>query len=100
VHALDDVQLRVEAHRITGLIGPNGVGKTTLFNCTTGLGSALRREVTLIEPAYAIARRSISRVAAALLLVMLRYKPAGLVPERLACLPVPPATAERYQPTA
>jgi ABC-type branched-subunit amino acid transport system ATPase component len=37
VHALDRVQLRVEAHRITGLIGPNGAGKTTLFNCITGV---------------------------------------------------------------
>ena len=37
VHALEAVQLRVEAHRITGLIGPNGAGKTTLFNCISGL---------------------------------------------------------------
>jgi branched-chain amino acid transport system permease protein len=36
---------------------------------------------------------------AVLLLVMLRYKPSGLVPERLTRLPVPPA-APRYQPTA
>jgi branched-chain amino acid transport system permease protein len=38
-------------------------------------------------------------LVAALLLVMLRYKPAGLLPERLARFPVPPA-AGRYQPTA
>ena len=37
-------------------------------------------------------------LVAALLLVMLRYKPAGLLPERLARLPVPPDG--RYQPTA
>jgi len=39
---------------------------------------------------------------AALLIVMLRYKPTGLVPERLPRLPVPPAPppATRYQPTA
>jgi branched-chain amino acid transport system ATP-binding protein len=37
VHALDGVDLRVEAHRITGLIGPNGAGKTTLFNCVSGV---------------------------------------------------------------
>jgi branched-chain amino acid transport system permease protein len=36
---------------------------------------------------------------AALLLVMLRYKPGGLVPEPTTRLPVPP-TAPRYQPTA
>jgi len=39
---------------------------------------------------------------AALLIVMLRYKPTGLVPERLPRLPVPPVPppATRYQPTA
>jgi ABC-type branched-subunit amino acid transport system ATPase component len=37
VHALGGVDLRVEAHRITGLIGPNGAGKTTLFNCISGV---------------------------------------------------------------
>ena len=39
---------------------------------------------------------------AALLIVMLRYKPTGLVPERLPRLPVPPVPppAARYQPTA
>jgi branched-chain amino acid transport system ATP-binding protein/neutral amino acid transport system ATP-binding protein len=37
VHALRRVDLRVEAHRITGLIGPNGAGKTTLFNCISGV---------------------------------------------------------------
>jgi branched-chain amino acid transport system ATP-binding protein/neutral amino acid transport system ATP-binding protein len=37
VHALEGVQLRVEARRITGLIGPNGAGKTTLFNCISGV---------------------------------------------------------------
>ncbi len=37
IHALGGVDLKVEAHRITGLIGPNGAGKTTLFNCITGV---------------------------------------------------------------
>ena len=37
VHALRGVDLSVEAGRITGLIGPDGAGKTTLFNCITGL---------------------------------------------------------------
>jgi branched-chain amino acid transport system permease protein len=36
---------------------------------------------------------------AAFLLVMLRYKPTGLVPEAMTRLPVPPP-ATRYQPTA
>jgi branched-chain amino acid transport system permease protein len=38
-------------------------------------------------------------LVAALLLVMLRYKPSGLIPERLAHYPVPPDRSG-YQPTA
>ena len=38
-------------------------------------------------------------LVAALLLVMLRYRPAGLLPERLTRFPVPPEKG-RYQPTA
>ena len=37
VFAVEDVSLRLEAGRIYGLIGPNGSGKTTFFNCITGL---------------------------------------------------------------
>ena len=37
---------------------------------------------------------------AALLIVMLRYKPTGLIPEQLPRIPVPSTPAERYQPTA
>ena len=37
VHALNGVDLDVEAGTITGLIGPNGAGKTTLFHCVSGL---------------------------------------------------------------
>jgi hypothetical protein len=36
---------------------------------------------------------------AVLLIVMLRFKPTGLVPERLPRIPVPPA-AVPHQPTA
>ena len=37
VHALQGVDLDVDAGMITGLIGPNGAGKTTLFNVVSGL---------------------------------------------------------------
>jgi len=37
VHALNGVDLDVDAGTITGLIGPNGAGKTTLFNCVSGV---------------------------------------------------------------
>ncbi len=35
--ALDDVSFEVEENSIHGIIGPNGSGKTTMFNCITGL---------------------------------------------------------------
>jgi neutral amino acid transport system ATP-binding protein len=36
VVAVDDCSLRVQQGSITGLIGPNGSGKTTIFNLVTG----------------------------------------------------------------
>jgi branched-chain amino acid transport system ATP-binding protein len=35
--ALDKVSFTVESGKIHGIIGPNGSGKTTMFNCITGL---------------------------------------------------------------
>ncbi len=37
IRALNDVSLQVEAGERVGLIGPNGTGKTTLFNCLLGI---------------------------------------------------------------
>ena len=37
VVALDKLDLAVHSNRILGLIGPNGSGKTTFFNVTTGI---------------------------------------------------------------
>jgi branched-chain amino acid transport system ATP-binding protein len=37
LRALDGLDLRVEAGEIVGLIGPNGSGKTTVFNVITGI---------------------------------------------------------------
>ena len=37
IRALDRVDLCVEKGSIHGIIGPNGSGKTTFFNCVTGL---------------------------------------------------------------
>jgi neutral amino acid transport system ATP-binding protein len=36
IHALDTCSIGVEQGSITGLIGPNGSGKTTMFNIMTG----------------------------------------------------------------
>ena len=35
--ALNEVSFEIESGRIHGIIGPNGSGKTTMFNCITGL---------------------------------------------------------------
>ncbi len=35
--ALDKVSFTIKSGRIHGIIGPNGSGKTTMFNCITGL---------------------------------------------------------------
>nr|MBA2814656.1 branched-chain amino acid ABC transporter permease [Candidatus Pantoea persica] len=36
IKALNDVSLRVQRGSVTLLIGSNGAGKTTVFNCLTG----------------------------------------------------------------
>src|SRR6266700_2154852 len=36
IHALDDCSINVDQGSITGRIGPNGSGKTTMFNIMTG----------------------------------------------------------------
>ena len=35
--AVDSVGMTVHAGEIVGLIGPNGAGNTTFFNCLTGI---------------------------------------------------------------
>jgi branched-chain amino acid transport system ATP-binding protein len=45
--ALNSVDLSIERNSITALIGPNGSGKTTFFNCITGIYKPTRGEVTL-----------------------------------------------------
>ncbi|MBA3233741.1 MAG: ABC transporter ATP-binding protein [Propionibacteriales bacterium] len=43
--ALDDVSFHISEGEILGLIGPNGTGKTTCFNVTTGVYTPTKGEV-------------------------------------------------------
>jgi len=67
VHALQDVNIRVDQGEIVGLIGPNGSGKTTLINVISGVMPASSGRVALGEgsweyrPAYRVARSGIAR---------------------------------------
>ena len=51
IHAVDGVSLSIEGGRITGLIGPNGGGKSTLLMLIAGLirPSAGRVEVSRLS---------------------------------------------------
>jgi branched-chain amino acid transport system ATP-binding protein len=50
LRAVQDLALRVEEGEILGLIGPNGSGKTTVFNLITGLYRASAGRITLTRP--------------------------------------------------
>jgi len=52
LRAVDDFSLEVAAGEFIGLIGPNGCGKTTTFNCISGLLEATGGEVEIFgQPA-------------------------------------------------
>lgn len=81
VRALDGVDFVVERGLIHGLIGPNGSGKTTFFNCVTGLLPATEgeiffknRDITRLKPHH-IAK-----------LGMARTFQGGLVVPSMTCL--------------
>lgn len=67
IKAVNDLSFEVEEKSITALIGPNGSGKTTVFNLINGFlrpdGGRIvfnRKEITSISP-YRIARLGIGR---------------------------------------
>lgn len=45
--ALQNVDISIEAGRIHGIIGPNGSGKTTMFNCISGVLQPTSGEILL-----------------------------------------------------
>ena len=50
VRALDHLNLDVRRREIVALIGPNGSGKTTFFNCLTGIYTPSEGEILLYPP--------------------------------------------------
>lgn len=67
VQAVDGADVELHEGRINGLIGPNGSGKTTFFNCVTGMIPADAGEIVFqgrrIDrlPPHRIAQRGIGR---------------------------------------
>lgn len=68
VHAVDDCSFEIGENKITALIGPNGSGKTTIFNLISGLlkpdsGKIFlnKKEITKLKP-ETISNLGISRV--------------------------------------
>jgi len=67
ITALDDVSVSVAEGETLAVIGPNGSGKTSLFNCVTGIyrptagAIAFRGESVLGRTPDAITRRGIAR---------------------------------------
>jgi ABC-2 type transport system ATP-binding protein len=49
VRALDEVSLEIAAQQVTGLIGPDGAGKTTLMRLAAGLLQADAGELTVLD---------------------------------------------------
>lgn len=78
ITALRDVQFGVRQGEICGLIGPNGSGKTSLFNVITGFYKPTAGKITLCErditrrPPHIVGRHGISRT----------FQTAALQPER------------------
>ena len=50
LRALDQLDVEVYANEILGLIGPNGSGKTTFFNCVTGVYPPTAGTMTIARP--------------------------------------------------
>ena len=47
IHALEDVNLNVDAGQVTGILGPNGAGKSTMLKAMLGLIPSMQGSVLL-----------------------------------------------------
>ena len=59
---LDDVSFQVKAGSITALVGPNGVGKTTLLRCIAGLDTPLSGRIHVDDIDVGLHPRRVHRV--------------------------------------
>jgi len=50
LRAVDDVSLSIKKNEIVALIGPNVAGKTTFFNCVTGVYAPTEGKITITPP--------------------------------------------------
>ena len=49
---LDNISFKINEGQIFGMLGPNGVGKSTIFNLITGLVTQIMGRLKLMERMY------------------------------------------------
>ncbi len=63
VHALKDINIEIEPHKFTSIIGPSGSGKSTLLHCVAGLDRPTSGKVYLEDmDIYALDDEKLSRI--------------------------------------
>lgn len=63
VHALKDINIEIEPHKFTSIIGPSGSGKSTLLHCVAGLDRPTSGKVYLDDmDIYALDDENLSRI--------------------------------------
>lgn len=63
VHALKDINIEIEPHKFTSIIGPSGSGKSTLLHCVAGLDRPTSGKVYLDDmDIYALDDEKLSRI--------------------------------------
>src|SRR5215510_7668757 len=70
--ALDDVTIEIPAHRMIGMIGPDGVGKSTLLALIAGVRTIQRGRVTVFDGDMADKAHRTAQIA------RIAYMPQGL----------------------